>query len=126
MRAFERQLRVLPRNETLFAVTQELALPFGQTLLLYYEDAERLTIGQVLAYSEYPFQWVGDVLTNGEVSLPRNKPRAQEWRLYAQYGIRSVKAPVWLKFLHLLEKKFLNELAPSLEEAKRRLPKKNN
>lgn len=63
---------------------------------------------------EFPFQWVDDCLTNGDVSFPRGRPTGAEWR---DYPIYAVPAKGWEFFLKTLETRFLRELIPVYQRA---------
>jgi hypothetical protein len=99
---------VIYGNDPLFQVAKEFVFPLGRTIALDYEGADGLEVGQIIAYSEYPFQRVGGVLTNGEVTLPIKRPTRGEWHTYrVKYGISSMKEPLWAAFLEALEGRFL-------------------
>lgn len=57
----------------------------------------------------YPFDWVGDWLTNGVIWFPRERPIGPEWR---EYPIPSIPKECWQPFLDGLVGKVLVELIP--------------
>jgi hypothetical protein len=80
----------------------------GSRKTLKWSEAIEFGIGQVVA-TEFPFQWVGDWLTDGVVWFPRVCPVAEEW---GSYPIPAVPGDCWATFLSLLEGKIVSEFIP--------------
>ena len=75
---------------------------------------KRLTFGEAVATEpgtvlthEFPFQWIGDELTNGVTSIPRIRPSLAAQR--AALGLPKVTAANWGKFLGQVEARFGSE-----------------
>ncbi len=76
-----------------------------------------LPLGRVVGATvgrEFPFQWVKERLTNGEVGFPQERPTGSAWR---HYPIYAVPARGWEFFLQALEKRFMRELIPTYHRA---------
>ncbi len=117
----ESPLPVIYGDKPLFEDRKEFVFPLGRTIELDYEAADALELGQVLAYSEYPFQRVSRVLTNGDVILPIKRPAGGEWHAYrVKYGISAMEEPLWKAFLEALEGRFLQgTISAFLQEVER-------
>lgn len=78
-------------------------------------------VGEASGGQGYPFQWVGDWLTNGEVWFPRQRPNGSEWQ---EYPVPAIPAECWELFLGGLAGKSLVELIPYRAQVIARGPRK--
>jgi len=61
--------------------------------------------------ADYPFQWFGKKLTNGNVSFPQVRPEGGEWR---KLPIPAVPERFWSPYLKSLEGQYVDEILPNL------------
>ncbi len=92
----------------IFDTYTEVTLPRG-TVQYTYEDTAGLSEGDVLYYTEYPFQWVrgGTRLSNGQYSFPHQRPHGHEWR---GLPVSPIPEAYYDAFLAAIEGKFLADL----------------
>ena len=76
---------------------------------LSFEGASKVQAGDTYA-QRYPFQWVDNKLTNGNISLPKVRPEGAQWR---QYPISAVPASYYDSYLHSLEGKIVDDVVAS-------------
>lgn len=94
----------LPNGER---ISNKVRINVGNRTTLTWLEASQLCSGDEFI-REYPFQWVGGYLTDGVVSLPRERPAGQaDWK---KCQIQAVPAEYWNLFLSGLEGKFRSEL----------------
>ncbi|MBX9573885.1 MAG: hypothetical protein K2X77_33630 [Candidatus Obscuribacterales bacterium] len=93
-----------PKKEVIFKT--KLAVTLGTKEFITWQEAEKLSVGDEIS-KEYPFQALGDWLSNGLVWFPRERPQKQEWK---QLPIPAVPKEFWEPFLSGLEGKFLQDL----------------
>lgn len=86
-------------------------LKYGEAKFQPMADIMSKLSGERAGRKDYPFQWLGDQLTNGIVSLPRIRPEGAQWR---NLPIPAVPAPYWTPYLESLEGKYVNRIVQNL------------
>lgn len=92
----------------IFDTYTEIELPRGKVQYTF-EDTSGLNAGDILDWTEYPFQWIrgGTVLSNGQYAFPRERPHGAEW---GPLPVKQIPAPYYTAFLAAIEGRFLTDL----------------